>query len=319
MMAVSAMRNHTADAGWQLQIGLESAGYKLCGPGFDCDYQNTIEIVRRLQPSILIVQDKREWMGLTAGQHRNARSMQFKNIHWLKERNDFFKMTVLKDAQQNPEFHADSANEMCAHGWITYYHPDIVKHVAPYVRKEHLVRTYHSVNANDVLEFSSDRKNRCIISGAISKAYPLRSALINPAIRLPKTDRKLHPGYHANGCCTPDFLKLLSTYKVAICTSSVYGYSLRKIIEAVCCGCIVITDLPECDQLPIINNELVRVESSFDAIKRIKELIPQLIADYDPERQQEIARRAIEFYDYRSTCKRLAIDIENLRREYNAS
>ena len=40
-----------------------------------------------------------------------------------------------------------------------------------------------------------------------------------------------HPGYGRSKCFTPEFLKILSIYKVAICTVSIYGYAVRKIVE----------------------------------------------------------------------------------------
>jgi len=308
-LAVEAMKRHTADAGWQIMDGLRHAGYLLCGSDLTINEQNVPKIIKSTSPEVIIIQDKREWEGRTARQRGNPR-LKFHNIEYLKSRNDIFKLTVLKDAHQNPVYHKDSADEMGVHGWVIYYHPKIVKHVASFVRLEHCIRTSHSIDSLQVPEFSSDRKV-CLVSGAVSTYYPLRLRIIRNYKLLPGTEYIKHPGYQSRRCVTPNFLKRLSQYKVSICTSSRYGYALRKLIESSACGCIVITDLPEDDKLPVIEENLVRIPSDI-SIGELGNLIKRLSESYDERKQKRIAESVKEYYDFRAVGARLSRSIEKL-------
>jgi hypothetical protein len=115
---------------------------------------------------------------------------------------------------------------------------------------------------------------------------------------------------------TPQFLQTLSHFKVAICTSSMYGYALRKIMEATACGCRVLTDLPVDEALPEIDGNLFRIRPDTSAY-HIQIYIRQLVKEYDPERQAHYAELAKKFYDFKAVGQRLADDIETLRRNYN--
>lgn len=318
-LAIEAMKRHMADAGWQLQAGLEEAGYTLCGYNLSLDEINVPAILNKIDPGIVVVQDKREWECLTAGQWRSKHvgSTRFQDVDCLWDRNDIFKLTVLKDAHQSPGYHRASAVEIDCHAWIIYYHPRIVRRVAPYIRPKHCIRTYHSVDANSIPEYT-DRERICIMSGAVSSAYPLRRQIINAlGTDLRKVDRQKHPGYGHIRCVTPEYLNLLSEFRVAICTSSRYGYTLRKLIEATACGCRVITDLPTDEVMPEIDDNLFRVSSEIRP-RSLAGIIDQLYAEYDPERQEKLAQRARDWYDYRAVGKRLAEEIEKMRTEYGS-
>jgi glycosyltransferase involved in cell wall biosynthesis len=314
MMAVKLMETHTSDEGWQMQLGLQYAGYTLVGAGFEHDDRNTNGILSQFQPNTVVIQDKREWEGRTAGySFQKANWMMFRNIHALRSRKDVFKLTVLKDGHHAQRYHKGSADEMGVHGWIIYYHPDIIAKVAPYVRKEHCVRTSHCINKDDVPAMNcADDRSGCLVSGAVSNAYPLRQVLVKFQDRIPELDYLPHPGYGHAHCATPEYLIKLNNYRAAVCTSSIYGYALRKLIEATCCGCSVVTDLPIDDTLPIIEENLTRVSNFNEAATAIRHLCD----NYDYDRQREIAERAIDYYDYRAVGERLAADIEELRRNY---
>src|SRR5258708_11028612 len=103
---------------------------------------------------------------------------------------------------------------MGVHAWVCYYNPRIVKHLASWVREEHLIRTYHSINSANIPPFSANRHGT-LLSGAVSQAYPLRKRLFDGAFLLPDTIALPHPGYHRGGCHTPSFLIQLSKFKVA--------------------------------------------------------------------------------------------------------
>lgn len=307
-LAVESMKRHMTDEGWQIFQGLEHNGYQLYGYELPNPITNVREILRT-PIQTLILQDKREW-DVRLGNFREPRA-RFDQVEALRSRTDIFKLTILKDAHQSNIYHRDSAIEIGCHAWIVYYHPDIVARLAPYVRREHLVRTYHSLDPACVPEFSV-RRAGCILSGAVSGAYPLRKRLVDNIRFLPQTTVVKHPGYHRNGCCTPGFLATLNKYKIAICTSSRYGYALRKIVEATACGCRVITDLPTDDVLPEIDSNLYRVPSTIQA-PHLSMLIDHLISTYDLEHQKALAQKAIAYYDYKEVCRRLSNDIEALR------
>lgn len=316
-LAVESMSRHMTDEGWQLFQGLEEAGYQLRGDGLPVSTTDVTKILDEGDAAVIVIQDKREWEGLTADRSRDP-SMRFTNVQALRERPDIFKVTVLKDAQHNPEYHREAAKEIGCHAWIIYYHPLIVSALAPYVRPEHLVRTYHSVDAKLIPPFHvNGRLSQALVSGALSGAYPLRSSICKACLagRMDHVFYLKHPGYHRQGSATPEYLKTLSQYKVAICTSSRYGYALRKIIEATAAGCIVVTDLPEDEILPEIENNLFRIPS--DSSPEFVDTLARGLCDkYTPALQEVFANRAKTYYDYRYLGKKLADDIETLRRNY---
>lgn len=313
-LAVGSMRHHTTDEGWQLFQGLEAAGYTLCGHGLTEGETDVARLVDRLRPHTVVTQDKREWTGRTAGRGFDERE-RFAGVGSLRDRPEVFRVTVLKDAHADQEFHRAAADEAGVHGWVVYYHPDVVRQLAPYVRREHLLRTYHTVDPAAVPAYTPDGRRGCLLSGAVSGAYPLRRRLVEARRRLPATEHLPHPGYHRRGCATPGYLRQLAQYRVAVCTASRYGYALRKIMEATAAGCAVITDLPEWEVLPGIDGNLHRVTPEAE-VYEVAGLIDRLVRDYDPAAQRRHARAAAETYDYRVQGRLLAANIETLRRTY---
>lgn len=331
-MAVESMRQHMTNEGWELMLALEEGGFTLAGHNIPVP-SNVIgknllggltdvrDILDLHNPAVVVVQDKREWEGLTADKSRDS-AMRFRHIDVLKDRNDIFKLTILKDAHQQPDYHREAAEEMGCHAWIVYYHPSIVAHLAPFVRPQHVIRTWHSIDPTIVPPFymvnnrNPLERRGCFLSGAVSNAYPLRRRLFANHGQLPDCTVLAHPGYHRKGCQTPEYLMKLSQHKVAICTSSIYGYALRKVVEATACGCIVLTDLPIDEVMPgDIDDNLVRITPDFSA-SRVGNIVRELIASWNPERQHEFAKRAIQFYDWRALGRRLVDDIESHRRSY---
>lgn len=313
-MGVSSMQQHMTDEGWQLALSFSAGGYELGGHDLPINETNARLLALRSKAGVIVLQDKREW-DVDRGSFRDPLA-RFSELHYLRNNSDLFKLTILKDSHQNPPYHRASADEIHAHGWVVYYHPDIVAHLAPYVRREDLIRTYHSLDPWVVPEFTNLlRPGGALISGAVSTAYPLRRRLIRELKYLPVTDVLKHPGYHRNGCDTPSYLRVLSKYKVAICTCSKYGYLLRKIIEATACGCVVITDLPSDEVVPEIDGNLVRVHPTTTS-REVGQLVKQAVDTYDAERQREYAAKAVAYFDYRAVGRRLVDSIEHLRLRY---
>lgn len=310
-LAVESMKRHMTNEGWELFAGLEHAGYTLYGHNLPHSSTHVPTILSETNPLTVVVQDKREWEGLTAGGNGDPR-MRFTGVRSLRERSDVFRVTVLKDAQNSYSYHRRAADEMGAHAWVVYYLPSRVKQLAPYVRERHLVRTYHTVDKDIVPVYSSHGREGCLLSGAVSDAYPLRRRLAQSPHAIPKMTVLRHPGYHRKGSCTPAFLQTLSKYKVAICTASVYGYALRKIVEATACGCAVVTDLPHDDVLPGIEGNLHRVPNNA-SLRDVGSVVSRLLEMYNPDKQAAFARVATDTYDYRVEGKGLANAIEELR------
>lgn len=313
-LAVESMRRHMTSEGWEIMLALEHAGYVLHGHNIGPSLTDVPTILNHENPSVIVMQDKREIDGITADRSMNP-AMRFNNLEALKHRPDVFKLTILKDAQHNPAYHRASMEEIGCHAVIAYYHPVTVAHLAPYVRRENIVRTYHTLDRNLVPPFSAERRG-CLISGAVSKVYPLRRRLIDNVKKLPQTNVLRHPGYRRLSCATPEYLQTLSRYKVSICTSSVYGYLLRKVIESTACGCIVVTDLPTDERLPEIDGNLVRVHPNI-SVDDMTELLALKLNTYDPALQESYSRLAMAYYDYRVMGVKLANDIEAMRKGYN--
>lgn len=311
-LAVESMRRHMTDEGWQIFAGLEHAGYALCG--HDLPIPDTdVEKLLCYEPSVIVLQDKREW-DTRPGDFREEKA-RFVNVSKMRADESVFRVTILKDSHQKPHYHRDAAEEMGCHAWVIYYHPTIVKHLAPYVREEHCIRTYHSIDADKIPRFAVAGRKGVLLSGAVSSAYPLRSYLVKNLNKLRATTYLRHPGYHRHGSATPEFLETLNNYAVSICTSSRFGYALRKIIESVACGAIPITDLPTDEVLPEIDGALVRI-SPGSRIPDLNELIGNLLINYDADERKMWAEKAKAYYDYRVQGVKLAEDIERLRRGY---
>jgi hypothetical protein len=315
---VASMQRHMTDEGYQIALALKEGGYWLCGEGFNGGSGDVLLTTSQTVPRTVVLQDKREWIGSTAGPGFDQKE-RFTNVEALRERDDIFKLTVLKDAHADQVLHYNAAQEIGCHAWITYYHPDLVEAHCPAVRKQHLVRTYHSIDADIVPDMLKNPRAAGVISGAVSMAYPLRSRLMLEAKegRMSNVEWYRHPGYGRNHCHTGEYLNMLSGYRVAICTSSRFGYAVRKIIEATACGCIVVTDLPKDEVLPEIDGNLVRIDPDISP-QRVDWIVKELALGWTLVCQDMWAERAKRFYDYRALGKKLAADIETMRKGYNS-
>lgn len=315
-LGVSSMQHHTTDEGWVLIEGLRHAGWQVFGHGYPPPHNLTDvrAILDRVNPSVAFVNDVREWNG---GSFRDPLA-RFTNIESLAERPDIFKVGVSKDSHNSVEMCNGSFRAMGAHAFQHNYHPLIVKHVNPGLRAKHLIRSWHSIEPANVPPFDKHKRDGCIFSGAISPVYPLRERILANLEKLPKTVYHPHPGYRRDGCVTPLLLDAMSHHKVAIVTSSVFGYSLRKFVEATAAGCRIITDLPVDEVMPEIDGNLTRVGSDV-SIGELRDILLEMYSTYDPKRQKEIAEWTKMWYDWRVVGLRLAAEIESMRRNYGVS
>jgi hypothetical protein len=317
---IASFRRHMSNEGWQLQDGLRQAGYHLYGRHFPAPYNqvNVVAIAEQVKPRVLIVQDKREWDPSRAGCFDKTEG--FCNVAAVRERDDIFRATVWKDAWFSRSYHRGGHYDLNPHVYITYYHDDLISYFSPWIHPQQLIRTYHSVDPAQVPAYSAKDRHGALVSGALNPAvYPLRYSMAVAAKAGGLTDTAVlrHPGYHAKRTSTAAFLQRMSHYRVAICTSSIFGCALRKIIEAAACGCVPITDLPAADALPVIDGALVRV-SSDASTSDLNECIREQGAHYDANLREAWATKARQHYDYRSIYASLASRIAERQRSWTA-
>lgn len=312
-LGVSSMRDHTTDEGDQLTEGLRHAGWRVFGHGYPEPHNLTDvrAILKMVDPAVVFVQDIREWSG---GSFRDPLA-KFTNVEVLAERPDIFKVGVVKDAHNSVEMCNESFKATGVHAFQHNYHPRIVKHVNPGVRTRHLIRAWHSVEPADVPPFDTHKREGCLMSGALSHYYPLRQRLFDNLQRLPQTTHHGHPGYRRDGCRTPELLDVMSRHKVAIVTSSIFGYSLRKFVESTSAGCVIVTDLPTDEKMPVIEENLIRVDLNI-LINDMKDVLNEAMMRYDPAKQMGLAERCMLHHDWRKSGVRLSEAIEATRRWY---
>jgi hypothetical protein len=316
-LCVESMRDHMTDEGWTLFKGLQNNGWRLTGAPYgasELDFRITdCRDIANLLPRSLLLQDKNEWD--VGGRDFRDASAGFQHTAELRGRRDIFKLIVRKDAHQRQDYNKESADEVGVHAWVVYYDPRVVHHLSPFMRPQHIIRTWHSLEPSLVPPFSAERSG-VLFSGALGNAYPLRNRM--QTMRLPECTYLPHPKYHRRGCATPEFLRTLSKFRVAVCTSSRYGYVLRKMVEATACGCTVFTDLPTDEVVPGIDGNLVRVHPDTPE-RTIVGVLKEMLHNWDAGRQRHFAEEAKRLYDWRATGARLAADIEALRRGYDRS
>jgi hypothetical protein len=307
-------RTHVTDEGDQLQRGLESAGWALCGHGYERrigerdgfaefagNETDVSEILRTSKSDIVFVQDPRDWDRRHPGCFNHAVS--FKNISALAD-SPAFKVVVVKDAGSCIDYQRDFAKQIGANAAAIYYHEQSVRRVAPWLSGMRLIRTYHSVDAATIAKLNlTKQRNRGIVTGAVSDVYPLRRSAFNNAAEL-GIDAIAHPGYGNNGCHTPGYLARLTGYRVHVATASRYHFALRKIIESVACGCTPVTNLPAYDRLPEIDEVLVRVPDNI-SVQDLKSAIDSAEQAWDADRAVYFSRKACEFYDWAAAGHRL--------------
>ena len=305
VLGVSSMNDHMTDEGYQITFGLSKHGFVHCGYGLPEPETDVRRLIEKYDPPIVVIQDKREWFPSNDFRDRNA---EFKNYQDLAKDDNIFKVTILKDAHQRPEWHKQFAEEIGCHAWIVYYAERLVKHFQPYIHQDALLRTYHTLRHAHLPDTWPTDRAGTLLSGAVSNVYPLRQRLMRSGLPISVLR---HPGYHRKGCATPDYLRTLSQFKVAICTSSQYGYALRKIIEATAVGCKVITDLPTDDVLPLIDNNLVRIHPDCN-IRDVGRYIYELEQSWDHDEQVAMATLAQMHYCMFSQTGTLAANIKSL-------
>lgn len=316
-LALESYNRHMTDEGEQLQRGWERCGVDLWGYDFPAprNCTNVKSIIESQNPAVCFIQDNRDWDRKKSSCF--VKQASFTNLRYLRFHNNIFRVALCKDAH-SPE--RQFYQRVVPHAVLVYYHPEIVCHLSSCLRPEHCIRIYHSVDRMDVPEFSTVDRSGILLSGAIiPRVYPLRFSLRSNWRRHGREKTgvtlKPHPGYNAKGSHTKTFLRELSRFKVSICTTSIYGYSLRKIIESVACGCVVVTDLPIDDVLPEIDDALIRVTKDMRPAD-IFDLCREHESKYDSDKAKHFADKAKQYYDWRASGRRQIEAVETMRSNY---
>jgi len=299
---------------WLIQRGLAAAGWQVVGHGFPPpgDTTDVMEAVRRFQPRVALFWTGPEW-GTSLPQQRALGVMDehaFRGWERLeREAPEVVRGTFFVDAGSNQQAQREWHERLRPQLYLTPYHPDSVVTLNPHIPRSAVVRYHHPIEAERFPPFGS-RDGRCVISGATGTCYPFRSRMKAAAKQglLGEVTVVNHPGYHGLGCVSLDYNQVLAKHRVAICTCSSYKFALRKHIEATASGCRVITNLPEYDVLPEINDNLRRVGSGLTT-QAMLQLIDSLASSWDVEEQAAFALAAREYYDYRAVGKRLAEEL----------
>lgn len=295
-------RTHTTDEGNQFQIGLEHAGWKITGMGFD-GMTFVPKILETYRPTHVVVHDKRDWDNKSAICFKQG--IAFRNVGELARHGELFRACVIKDAGSSVDYHHQFADEIGANALIVYYHPWSCSTVAPWMRDRRMIRTYHSLDMNTANEIGfPKRRKRVLVSGAVSDTYPLRKMVMKNAPNV-GIDLVKHPGYGNTMPHTPRYLRTISEYKVHVATASKYGFALRKIIESVAMGATPITDLPAYDVLPEIDQALVRIPTS-SSMQDVLEAIGQADQKWNYDERLHYANIARQWYDWRAVGQRLS-------------
>lgn len=305
MLANVDYKSHTTSEGDEIQEGMQAAGWRLCGTGYD-GRRDVKQILDAYQPSAVFVADKRDF-----DPHCGAfrKDVNFLNLGALSKWGGF-KTGIVKDAGSLIEYHRAFIEEIGASAVVNYYHRVSVLKKSPWLARYPLIRVYHSIDVPTVLRavrWGAPRIN-AVASGAVSNAYPLRQRVFRDA-GIIGCDLIHHPGYSNRKTHTPDYLKQIAGYKVHIATASAYGFALRKIIESVAVGTIPITDLPYYDELPEIDGALVRIPHDSSA-EQVRDAVHGALAGYNEEARRAWAQKALGFYSWQNQGARLNREIE---------
>lgn len=315
VLANKSYQTHMTSEGNELQLGLQHHGWILVGNGYD-NLTNIPDILSHYKPDVILIQDKRDWDRNHPGSFGNP-NLHFDNIHVLRHQPDITKICVFKDAGSCLPYQYEHFKNVQADALLTYYHCKAIDKLNPGLPYEY-IRTYHSVDKDVINKLQSvPRKDKAVISGALGKyVYPQRTDLMLTATNHMTNgclDAYTHPGYSPDRPMTNEYLQMLLGYKVSIATCSQYQFALRKIIEALACGCIPLTNLPIWDELPVVDKYLKRFSKS-DRTEQIVRQAEVLIDEYDPEVIKQQINDTLEYYDYRNLTGILNTTIEEFHK-----
>lgn len=308
-------KGHMTDEQAQLQDGLVHAGWTIAGPSFNpykerylpahasiIEASDVRTILDKAKFDTVFIQDPRDMQAESGGCFDKWTN--FYGIGALKHYSAY-KVVSFKDAAVAIDYQRDFAASVGASALATYYHRDSIKLTSVWAEDYIHIRHYHCVDADYIktLNLYKDRR-RGLVSGHTSPFfYPLRHEVVRRAHSW-NIDVQPHPGWNNHGCRVPEYLELLTHYKVHVATCTRYGHALRKIIESVCCGCACVTNLPEYDCLPVIDDWLIRIPLHAE-INQVREAIDKAESEWNQEQAIARAEAACDYYDFKADAKRL--------------
>jgi len=308
---VRAFRNYASDTAYLIQRGLELQGFTVFGRGFpgrrDCTDMRVV--CEREKPDVVFCEEWNTWNPDMP--QPPAKDVGFTNYDWLGRQPHIFRATKHADPWGHPEKHAE---------WHRRFNPDVilvryevprVLQIAPYLDEKRLLRIHHSVTREYCPEITSASRDRvCLLSGAVNpRIYPMRARLWREVRELPRWEdvfsiRPHHRWSRTGGSAVPAYMRDLARHKVMFVGTSRWHVAFKKHYEGTAAGCIVVTNLPTSDRVPIIDENLVRVPDTISAAE-LRDLCLGLADAWDEERQRELARRTIGRYDYRQEAWRI--------------
>jgi hypothetical protein len=303
---VNGRGGHMTNEGMQLQRGLEVAGWVLAGAGFGDGCRDVPMLIERHRPDIVFVQDKRDWDPSSTGAFR--KDIGFTKLSFLAERQEIFKVAVVKDAGTMVDYQRGFCEEIAADAVVNYYSEESVLAGSPWLTNYPRIRTWHTLDPIEVagIDLRQERK-RALVSGAYGQVYPLRCFIIANKRRL-RVEQLEHPGYGNRGAHTGRYLRHLAGFKVHLTTSSQFHFALRKIIESVAVGCTPITNLPYSDNLPGIDGALIRIPDEI-SVGDLCDVIDRAEQAWDFDERFQYAKIAADLYDFRRMGQLLSDDI----------
>lgn len=306
---VEAFKDYASDTAYRIQAGLAAQGYTCFGKRFpgQQDCTDMRKVVEREWPDIVHVEDWNTWNPKM--RQKASLDVEFTNWEWLGQQPDILRCTKHADPWHHAAEQKHFQQVFNPHAILVRYELDRVSRIAPYMKKDLLVRLYHTVT-REFCQPIEERHKICLLSGALhGRVYPLRTRIWQEVKQLPGweetfTIRPHHRWLHSGGSAVPDYMKALAQYKIAFVGCSVWLAAFKKHYEATAAGCIVVTNLPETDKVPIVDENLVRVPDDI-TVKELVELCKDLAGGWDLEKQRDLARRVIERYDYRVEAARI--------------
>ena len=313
---VLAFSGYASDTINLLQKGFESRGYELFARGASGKYNNhnVRSVCEKEKPDIVFFQAPNQWrpdLPQSINKH-----VGFINYKWLAQDKNIVKITQYCDPCSHQNVHQEwQLNELVPDMVLCRYDLDNVIGFNPWINKSTLFRAYHSVTREYCLPVVP-RDKVAILAGALQrKIYPMRTRLYHEIVDRGDpwifTIRRHHKYSRTSGSAVPGFMQALSEHRVSVVCTSDYRWALKKHFEATAAGCIVVTNLPESEKIPIIEENLVRVRSEIP-VDELSYIVQSLARSWDLEKQRDLARRTIDRYDYRREAKRIDLAAKKL-------
>jgi len=325
-------RTYASDTAWILHKGLEAAGFELFGMGFGDDETDIQAVCEREKPDIVFVHSWDTWRPEAAGKRPAPADaggdVALTGYRWLAEQPGILRVTQYADPRpERSAEHEEWQNEVFRpHVILCRYHLDNICELNPWLRRDALLRIWHSVTA-DYCAPVRDRKGIAIFAGCSLPAfYPVRHRLAAELAASPLAEerreghgpvytiRPHHKWARGTGPDVPAYMAHLAEHRVAVMTGARWHWALKKHWEATAAGCIVVTTAADADPLPWIDDNLVRIPDDI-ALDDLTDIVQGLAASWDIEKQRHFAREAVKHFDYRVEGCRIGAQLRAIWRE----